>query len=94
MEFVGVVLGCLNLFLCFPAVSHLVRLGSVGKVSESGFSAAGSGKDGPIRQGVKLTFFFSDSHLAPKFFKEVANSKKVGRHFQRQTKSLFTLSAF
>ena len=30
--------------------------------------------------------FFSDSHLAPKFFKVVANSKKVGRHFQRQTK--------
>lgn len=49
MEFVGAVLGCLNLFLCFPAVSHLVRLGAVGKVSESGFSAAGSGKDGPIR---------------------------------------------
>ena len=44
-------------------------------------------------QGVKLTFF-SDSHLAPKFFKVVANSKKVGRHFQRQTKSFFTLSAF
>ena len=40
---------------------------------------------GPM-QGVKLTFF-SDSHLAPKFFKVVANSKKVGRHFQRQTKS-------
>ena len=44
-------------------------------------------------QGVKLTFF-SDSHFAPKFFKVVANSKKVGRHFQRQTKSFFTLSAF
>ena len=41
-------------------------------------------------QGVKLTFF-SDSHLAPKFFKVVANSKKVGRHFQRQTKSFFML---
>ena len=27
-------------------------------------------------QGVKLTFF-SDSHLAPKFFKVVANSKKL-----------------
>ena len=25
--------------------------------------------------------FFSDSHLAPKFFKVVANSKKVGHHF-------------
>ena len=34
-------------------------------------------------QGVKLTFF-SDSHLAPKFFKVVANSKNVGRHFQRE----------
>ena len=44
-------------------------------------------------QGMKLTFF-SDSRLAPKFFKVVANSKKVGRHFQRQTKSFFTLSAF
>ena len=46
-----------------------------------------------VWQGVKLTFF-SDSHMAPKFFKVVANSKKVGRHFQRQTKSFFTLSAF
>ena len=46
-----------------------------------------------VTQGVKLTFF-SDSHLAPKFFKVVANSKKVGRHFQRQTKSFFTPSAF
>ena len=45
------------------------------------------------KQGVKL-IFFSNSHLAPKFFKVVANSKKVGRHFQRQTKSFFTLSAF
>ena len=44
-------------------------------------------------QGVKFTFF-SDSHLAPKFFKVVANSKKVGRHFQRRTKSFFTLSGF
>ena len=25
--------------------------------------------------------FFSDSHLAPKFFKVVANSKNVGRCF-------------
>ena len=39
-------------------------------------------------QGVKF-IFFSDSHLAPKFFKVVANSKKVGRHFQRQTKPFF-----
>ena len=30
-------------------------------------------------QGVK--FFFSDSHLASNFFKVVANSKNVGRHF-------------
>ena len=45
------------------------------------------------QQGVKL-IIFSDSHLAPKFFKVVANSKKVCRHFQRQTKSFFTLSAF
>ena len=39
-------------------------------------------------QGVKL-IFFSDSHLAPKLFKVVANSKKVGRHFQRQTNPFF-----
>ena len=26
-------------------------------------------------------YFFSDSHLAPKFFKVAANSKKVGCHF-------------
>ena len=38
--------------------------------------------------GVKL-IFFSDSHLASKFFKVVANSKRVGRHFQRQTKPFF-----
>ena len=44
-------------------------------------------------QGMKL-IFFSDSHLAPRFFKVVANSKKVGRHFQRQTKPFVTLSAF
>ena len=44
-------------------------------------------------QGMKL-IFFSDSHLAPKFFKVVANSKKGGRHFQRQTKPFFTLSAY
>ena len=44
-------------------------------------------------QDVKL-IFFSDSHLAPKFFKVVAKWKKVGRHFQRQTKPFFKLSAF
>ena len=37
--------------------------------------------------------FFSDSHLAPKFFKVVAKWKKVSRHFQRQTKPFFKLSA-
>ena len=39
-------------------------------------------------QGMKL-IFFSESHLAPKFIKVVANSKKVGRHFERQTKPFF-----
>ena len=39
--------------------------------------------------GREINFFFSESHLAPKFFKVVANSRKVGRHFQRQTKPLF-----
>ena len=39
--------------------------------------------------------FFSDSHLAPKFFKEVANSKKVGHHFKKTKQNLFVmLSAF
>ena len=33
--------------------------------------------------------FFPDSHLAPKFVKVVADSKKVGRHFERQTKPFF-----
>ena len=33
--------------------------------------------------------FFSDRHLAPKFFKVVADSKNVDRHFQRQTKRFF-----
>ena len=33
--------------------------------------------------------FFSDSHLAPKSYKVVANSKKVGHHFPRQTKLFF-----
>ena len=44
-------------------------------------------------QGMKF-FFFSESHLAPKFFKVVANSKKVGCHFQRQTKPFVKLSVF
>ena len=48
----------------------------------------------PLKQGVKL-IFFSDSHLASKFFKVVANSKKIGHHFQRQTKPFFlTLPSF
>ena len=34
-------------------------------------------------------FFFSDRQLAPKFFKVVADSKNVDRHFQRQTKRFF-----
>ena len=34
-------------------------------------------------------FFFSDWHLALKFFKVVADSKNVDRHFQRQTKRFF-----
>ena len=41
-----------------------------------------------LHQGMKL-IFFSDSHLAPKFFKVVANAKKVGCHFHRQTKAFF-----
>ena len=32
-----------------------------------------------VRAGHKINFFFG-SHLAPKCFKLVANSKKVGRH--------------
>ena len=39
-------------------------------------------------QGMKL-IFFSDCHLAPKFFKVVANSREVGSHFQRQTNPFF-----
>ena len=33
--------------------------------------------------------FFSDTHLVPKFFKVVANLKKIGYHFQRQTTPFF-----
>ena len=36
--------------------------------------------------GHEINFFFSESHLAPKFFKVIANSKKFSRHFQRQTR--------
>ena len=35
-------------------------------------------------QGVKLTFF-PGSHLAPKYFKVVANSKKIGGHYDTHT---------
>ena len=35
--------------------------------------------------GCKINYF-SDSHFAPKFFKVVANSEKVGHDFQRRTK--------
>ena len=42
-----------------------------------------------LRSGYQgVNFFFSDSHLASKFFKVVANSKNVGRHF-RDKKTLF-----
>ena len=35
-----------------------------------------------LRSGYQgINFFFSDSQLASKFFKVVANSKNVGRHF-------------
>ena len=44
--------------------------------------------------GREIFFFFPDCHLAPNFFKVVVNSKIVCRHFQKQTKHFFTLSAF
>ena len=47
-----------------------------------------SDKNTWLMQGMKL-LFFSDSHLAPRFFKVVANSKKVCHHFKRQTKPFF-----
>ena len=37
-------------------------------------------------------FFFSDSYLALKFFKVVANSKKVGRHSLRQKNIFYAVS--
>ena len=40
--------------------------------------------------GCKIDYF-SDSHFAPKFFKVVANSEKVGHDFQRQTKSFVSV---
>ena len=41
-----------------------------------------------LRSGYQGVNFFFDSHLASKFFKVVANSKNVGRHF-RDKKTLF-----
>ena len=46
-----------------------------------------------VLQGVKL-IFFSDSHLAPKFFKVVANSKKLVAIFKDKQTLFFTLSSF
>ena len=78
---------------------HVNMLASVGYMFEVVSNLYDESESCPLNwparklQAVKL-IFFSDSHLAPKFFKVVANSKKVGRHFQRQTKPFFTLSAF
>ena len=48
----------------------------------------------PPNQGVKLTFF-SGSHLAPKYFKVVANSKKlVAIMTHTHKKTIFTLSLY
>lgn len=47
MELVTAVLGCLNLFLCFPAVFLFVRLGGIGGVSGTGSSAVGTGSTLP-----------------------------------------------
>ena len=38
--------------------------------------------------------FFSDSHLAPKFFKVVANSKKLVAIFKDKQILFFSLSSF
>ena len=43
-------------------------------------------------QGVKLTFF-SGSHLAPKYFKVVGNSKKLVV-IMTHTQTIFTLSLY
>ena len=50
-------------------------------------------KKSVIIQGVKL-IFFSDSHLAPKLFKVVANSKKLVAIFKHKQTLFFTLSSF
>ena len=39
--------------------------------------------------GREINFFFSDSHLAPKFFKVVANLKKSWSPFSKTDKTLF-----
>ena len=44
-------------------------------------------------QGVKL-IFFSDSHLAPKLFKVVANSKKLVAIYKDRQNLFLLLSAF
>ena len=64
-------------------------------------------QDSLFNQGVKLTFF-SGSHLAPQYFKVVANSKKLvvimihkqtifipslGRHCAREIKLLLDISS-
>ena len=45
---------------------------------------------GQGNQGVKLTYLFG-SHLAPKYFKVVANSKKLVV-IMKHTQAIFTLS--
>ena len=41
-----------------------------------------------LQQGVNF-FFFSDNHLAPKFFKVVANSKKIWSPFSKTNQTFF-----
>ena len=46
-----------------------------------------------VNTGREINFFFSDSHLAPKFFKVVANSKKGWSPFSNTNKIfLYTVS--
>jgi len=49
--------------------------------------------DSCTSQGTKLTFF-SRSHLAPKYFKEVANTKKLVASFLKIKKFLVLLCDF
>ena len=49
-------------------------------------------QDSLFNQGVKLTFF-SGSHLAPQYFKVVANSKKLVV-IMTNTKTIFTQSLY